>query len=206
MVTTIYSLCNQALTLLRADTITDFTDGTNESEVCSLLYGDFTKDILTRYPWSFAMKKSSALTATTAPVNEYSKAHTYPTEALKLWALRGSSSIGQDLVIDYNLQAVGTSQVIYSNNTTLYADYTFYQAEAYWPSHFITFFTMALAAKLAIPITDKTDLADMWKKEAFGSSLENGLGGAYAIATRLDAMMNPPQSPIIAGLEAARFS
>ena len=49
-------IASQALGLLRANTISSFDDGSNEADIAKLYYPDFAQDILTRYPWNFALK------------------------------------------------------------------------------------------------------------------------------------------------------
>lgn len=200
------AICNQALYLLRADRISALAStGSNETIVCNEFYADFVNDILTRYPWSFATKKA-LLTATTAPLTEYKYAHTYPTEALRLWSLFPSASVGANPVSDYDIFSPTTGRVIISNNSTLYADYTLYRTEVNWPAYFVIFATKALAARIAMPITDKPELAEFWKKEAFGSPSDNELGGAFGVACRLDAQQKPGETIISSPLIEARFS
>jgi hypothetical protein len=200
-------ICNQALLLLRADAITALSDTTNEGIACNTLYTNFVNDILTKYPWSFCTKKA-LLTATTSPLNEFTYAHTLPATALRLWKLLPSTSTGASPIQDYDIQSAGDAlaQVVLSNNATIYADYTFYKAEAYWPAYFTSFAVRAFAALLAIPITDKPDIAQLWQTAAYGPAQDNFLGGAFGQACKIDAMQKPtetiPSSPLI----AARFS
>ena len=50
------TICNQALNLLGADTISSFTDTTNDAAtVCNNIYETVKKQTLSMYPWSFAL-------------------------------------------------------------------------------------------------------------------------------------------------------
>lgn len=203
--TTDIDICNQALALLRADSITAFNQGTNEADICNTFYDDFVNDILTRYPWSFATKKA-ALSSTTAPLNEYRYAHTIPTEALRLWALFPSSSVGAVPINDYDIQSPSTGRVVFSNQENLWADYTLARDEQYWPGYFVQFAIHAFAALIAVPVTDQVDLADMLHRKAWGAPSENELGGKYGVAIRIDAQQKPGEIITDSPLIAARFS
>lgn len=199
------AICNQALRLLRADTITALNQGTNEADICNAFYSDFVNDILTRYPWSFATKKA-LLTATTAPTTEWTYGHTYPAEALRLWALYNTTQARAAPIAEYDIFSPSTGRVIMSEQSTLYADYTVYRDEQYWPGYFVQFAIYAFAALIAVPVTDQTDLAEGLHQAAWGARNENELGGKYGVAVRMDAMQKSPESITSSPLIAARFS
>ncbi len=55
------SICNEALALLGANTITDFTDNTQEARLVDQFFYSAIKDTLRDYDWAFATKRSSDL-------------------------------------------------------------------------------------------------------------------------------------------------
>lgn len=55
------SIANQALLLLGADTISNFTNGTAVGNACSIIYPKVKLTTLGMYPWSFSLKSSSLL-------------------------------------------------------------------------------------------------------------------------------------------------
>lgn len=200
------AICNQALNLLRADTVTNIASPTtNEEDICAAFYSDFVNDILTRYPWSFATKKA-LLTATTAPTTEWTYGHTVPTEALRVWALYNSTEARAAPVAEYDIYSPSTGRVIMSEQSTLYADYTVYRDEQYWPGYFVQFAIYAFAALICIPVTDQVDTAEMLHQAAWGARNENELGGKYGVACRLDAMQKSPEFIIDSPLVTSRFS
>lgn len=207
MTVTNISIINQSLALLRADSIAALSDTSNEGVTANLFYTTFVNDVLTRYPWSFATKKA-ALVATTAPLNEYTYAHTVPTECLRVWAVWPDDTVGIDPITEYDIQSGGASagSVILSDYSSLWADYTFYKSEAYWPHYFSTFVIKAFAALVAMPITDKPELAEYWTREAWGPPQDNYLGGAFGVACRLDAQQKPGETIVSSPLVDARFS
>ena len=55
------SICNEALSLLGANTITDFTDNTKEAELVNHFYYSAIEQTLRDHDWSFAVKRSPEL-------------------------------------------------------------------------------------------------------------------------------------------------
>lgn len=198
-------IASQALGLLRANTISSFSDGSNEADIASLYYPDFAQDILTRYPWAFATKKR-LLNGTTAPVNEWRYAHIMPAEALRLWALFTSDDVGAKPINQFDIGGQGGARRINSNNEVLYGEYTVYTAETNWPGYFTHFAIHAFAALIALPVTDDPALADAMHRLAWGTPSDGEKGGKFAVAAGIDAQQRPPDEIISSPLIDARFS
>lgn len=205
MVSSDVDIASQALGLLRANTISSFNDGSNEADIAKLYYTDFAQDILTRYPWAFATKKR-LLNQTTVPINEWRYAHIVPAEALRIWALFASSSVGANPINDYDIQAPNGQRRIFSNNPTLYGEYTVYTDESNWPGYFTHFAIYAFAALIALPVTDDDALAQLMHQRAWGTPSEGEKGGKFAVATGIDAQQKPPEIITASPLIQARFS
>lgn len=200
-------LCSQSLGLLRADSISSLDDGSNEADICSLFYDDFANDVLTRYPWSFCTKKILLVQEDDDPVNEYQYSHIVPGGALRIWALFPDSGVGSAPVKDYEIQADDEgNRRIYSNYSTLYAEYTWRTDESKWPGYFVQFFIHAFAALIAKPVTDQTDLQAEMHQLAWGAPNENEQGGKYGVACKIDAMQKPGEQMQSSPLVEARFS
>jgi hypothetical protein len=199
--TSAVSLASQALTLIRANAITSFTDGSNEADVVNIMYADFVKDILGRYPWSFAKKKISLTVDTTSPVNEWRYSHQMPTDCLRLIAIYASSAIGTKPVKDWERHG----NYIHSDYATLWGEYIFDPGEAYWPGYFTQYAIYALAALIAMPVTDDPDLAAQMKRLAYGLDEDNERGGKFGVAASTDAQSTPPEEVGMPDLILARF-
>ena len=65
------SIASQALSLLGANTILSFDEGTNEANIINDHYDQFIRNMFSLYPWSFATKKVTLEQYTTDPLNEY---------------------------------------------------------------------------------------------------------------------------------------
>lgn len=199
-------ICSQALTLLRADAISSFSDNTNESDICNQLYEDFVKHIFSIYPWTFSTKKARLNRETDTPINEYRYSHIVPAEALLIWAIFDTSNQGASPVADYDIYASDGTRRIYSNYADIYADYTVYLDEANWPPYFSNFVIHALAAHLAMPVTHNVQLAEYYNAKAYGSLSGNGKGGLFGIAAATDSKQKRNEYIFSSPFTSARFS
>jgi hypothetical protein len=198
------NICSQALTLLRAEPISSFSDGTNESDICAQLYPDFIKSLFANYPWTFATKKARLNQETVTPVNEYQYVHIIPAEALLVWAVFNSGELNVTPVKDYDIYASDGARRIYSNHSTLYADYTVYMAEGNWPPYFTQFAIYAFAAHIAVALTHNEGLAAYYTGKAYGGG--NMKGGLFGLAAATDSKQKRNEYIFDAPFIAARFS
>jgi hypothetical protein len=199
-------IASQALGLLRAASVSDFDEGTNEADICSLFYADWVLDVLTRYPWSFCTKKRLLNRDSTAPVNEFTYSYILPAEALRVWAIYNSADVGAKPTANYDIQGPEGQRRVFTNETTVYAEYTIYAAEENWPGYFIHFAIHAFAALIAKPVTDQDDIQSKYQALAWGAGNENEQGGKFGVACKIDAMQKPGENIQSSPLIEARFS
>jgi hypothetical protein len=199
-------IASQGFGLLRADSVADFDEGTNEADIAALFYPDFVLDILTRYPWSFATKKRRLNQDSTAPVNEFQYSHIIPGEAQRIWAVYDSDAVGAVPIKQYDIAHADGGRRVYSNCAELWGEYTIYASEAIWPGYFVHFAIHAWAALTAMTVTDQPDVAAKYQALAWGAPNENEQGGKYGVACKIDAMQKPGENIQSSPLVEARFS
>lgn len=200
------SVASQSLLLLRANTISSFSDDSNEAEICNTLYDEHIKHLLSIYPWTFATKKRQLNQDSTSPINEYTYSHIIPSEALLIWAVFNTDRVGAPPVKDYDIYGTDSSRRIFSNHSTLYADYTVYPDENVWPSYFTMLAVNSFAAHIAIPVTGNADLAAYYEKQAYGSGNANRKGGLFGVATSTDSKQKRNEYIVSSPFTEARFS
>ena len=201
------SVASQALLLLRANPISSFSEDSNEAEICNVMYESHIKQLLAIYPWTFATRKRQLNQDSTAPINEYTYSHILPAESMLLWALFQSDDVGVLPVKDYDIYAdtTGALRRVYSNYSTLYADYTIYISENNWPPYFEQFAIHSLAAHLAIPVTGNSDLYKLYSDIAYGTPSANRKGGLYGVAAVTDSKQKRNEYVVSSPLVEARF-
>lgn len=202
MGTTSIELTSQALSLIRANVISSFTDDSDEAQIADLYYTSFIQDALSRYPWSFATKKKKLNQDSAAPLNEYTYSHIIPAEALVIKQVFDSGQVGAKAVKDYDMQ----QKRIYSDYNEIWVEYTAYVDESNFPAYFTNYAMYALAAHLAIPVTDDETLHDRFHTIAYGTPAEGERGGKFKVAAGIDARQRPPEEIHDNVLIAARFS
>lgn len=203
MAITEFDICSRALLLLGKGTISSF--GSEEGDVgtiCGNIYPEFSKYLIAIYPWRFSIKKVQLAELTTAPLNEWRNAHQLPPDALNIRAMRTSDNTGQVLSKQYEI----FEDQVHSNEIEMWADYQFFPEEVKWPAYFQQFAINALAAELAMAITDKIEFRREFTQIAFGPPADNGRGGLFGQAKTVDAQQQPPQELTSFSLLTARFA
>jgi hypothetical protein len=179
------SICSDALILLGAEPITSFTDGSDSAQACSRLYPDLRDTIISSYVWSWSLKKSQIARLSTAPINEWQYAYQLPGDMLSgvlaVFETAGTTERSRR----YGWEIYG--EQLFTNMETVYIDYQQSIVESKMPVYFVRLLRTAMAAELAIVITDQAAKSDYFRAQAFGTPMENGRGGLMREAMNIDA-------------------
>ena len=202
MPVTKFEIANRALLKLGANTLSSFEEATSQSTITAQIYESFVKSLLTRSNWHFAMKKQQLTKLAAVPINEWSFKYTIPVDVLKLRAIWRSDQIN---VLSTDEYEIFETRNLYSNHTSLWADYIYRIDESYWPYFFTEFVVSALAAQLAMPITRDPNVSQLFHAEAYGPPNDGLQGGLYGEAARQEAAQNPSEPLRLNFLTASRF-
>lgn len=206
MATSDINVCSQALGLLGAASISSFTDGSNEADACALLYPSFVRRILTMNAWSFATKFRQLSRDSSSPTTQYKYAYSLPAEAIGVVAIFDSNSVGAKPVTNYGeLKSHNGSTQVLTSLEKVYAEINVYTTETLWPGSFEFFAVRALAAELAMPVTDNETLANYWNRIAYGQPDEGGRGGLFSTTALTDDQQSSSEEIENNALIAARF-
>lgn len=187
------SICSDALTLLGASTISSFNEGTPAATACSRLYPDLRDTIISRYPWSWSIRKVQLARLATAPTNEWKYAYQLPGGMLT--GVHALFDSGSDAARSLNDGWEIYGDQVFTNLETVYIDYQVSVSEANLPPYFVRLLRTALAGELAIVVTDQQSKAQYFLMQAFGTPGDNGRGGLFREATNIDSRGKP--SPVI---------
>ena len=113
------------------------------------LYESSYLSMLSSHRWNFATKKATLSRLAEEPTNEYKYKYQLPADLVNLITTYPRSTyriLGDNLFSDY---------------PTCEIDYIFKVTEDKFPAYFITSFEYYLASKLAIPVTEDLNKADM---------------------------------------------
>lgn len=189
------SICNQALVLLGSDTISSFSDTTNDAAtVCNQIYETVKKQALSLYPWSFALTKTQLARSSTTPTNEWAYQYVMPSTAISSTPLQvyNSSSTRILPIQNYEILYTSSGPAIATNEENIYIDFiSSVITEGLMPSYFVQLLVYMMAWHLAEPVTDQITKSDYWRKVAVGTESENGRGGYFRQATNIDGRGKP---------------
>lgn len=175
-------VCSNALTLVGAPEITDFTSDENQPRggVCSRLYGTFKKAVLARHPWKFAMKKQQLSLDEISPINQWANQFFFPGDRLANASFKLFDTDDVGALPFRNFEILG--ERIMTDVSELWADYVHNAAESLWPEDFVEFIEVAFAARIIIQIKGEgsRSFRNDLMIEAYGDRDPNkGTGGLY---------------------------
>jgi len=189
------TICNQALNLLGADTISSFTDTANDaSTVCSNIYETIKKQVLSLYPWSFAQVKVKLTKSTVTPTHEWDYQFNLPATSVSgtPFQVYNSGSTRVLPIQNWELLYGASGPVIATNEENIWIDYISSEiTEGLMPSYFVQLLVYMMAWHLAEPVTDQITKANYWQTVALGTAPENGRGGYFRQAMNVDGRGKP---------------
>jgi len=177
----VVDMCNSALNLLGASTISALTDDSKNARLCNQRYEPVRNRVFRSHAWNCLHKRVQLAQNTTAPVVEYSFAYALPSDCLRVLKVHNGVTDSIQSAIDYKLEGKnivtneGTIFIIYIAQVTDPNEYDTYLQESI--SH-------QLAADLAYAVTNNATLADKYMVRAderlrearFIDATENSLG------------------------------
>ena len=177
----VVDICNSALNLLGASTISALTDDSKNARLCNQRYEPVRNRIFRSHAWNCLTKRVQLAQDSTAPVVEYSYAYTLPSDCLRVLKIHtgATDSIASD--IEYQVEG----RKIKTNEGTVYLVYIALVSD---PNEFDVYLQEALAAGLAADsayaVTNNATLAKNYQEVAderlrearFIDATENSLG------------------------------
>lgn len=180
------AIVNDALALLGHSTIHDFEGKTPASNICARLYALVLGQLISDYPWRFAMRQAQLTRITAAPVHKWKYAYQLPTDR---------DGTPRRFYRDLHGTPIADSE-IYSDNVmtdeeTVYCDYI---KQGGLTGAFRNLLVRALAADLAISLMDDRGLRDRFHQDAYGPPSGGGKGGLWKTAASSDSAGSAPRS------------
>ena len=177
----VVDICNSALNLLGASTISALTDDSKNARLCNQRYESVRDRVFRSHAWNCLHKRVELAKNSTAPVIEYTNAYALPSDCLRVLKVHNGTtdSIASD--IDYAVEGrkiktdEGTVFLVYIGKITDPNEYDTYLVEA---------LAAAIAADIAYAITNNATLANNYQNVAderlrearFVDATENSLG------------------------------
>ena len=116
----VVDICNQAMDLLGAATITDLTQNSKEARLCNRNFGPVRDSVLRAHPWNIAIFRQELAKDSAAPAFGFSSQVTLPTDPFCLRVISfWNSNVNNDLAAyDSNVMFKVEGRKVLSNEDT----------------------------------------------------------------------------------------
>ena len=177
----VVDMCNSALNLLGASTISAFTDDSKNARLVNQRYEPVRNRVFRSHAWNCLHKRVQLAQNSTAPVVEYSHAYALPSDCLRVLKVHNGTTDSIKSAIDYKLE----SRNIVTDEGTIFLIYIALDTD---PNNYDTYLQESishqLAADLAYAVTNNATLANNYMTRAderlrearFIDATENSLG------------------------------
>lgn len=182
------SICSNALLMLGAQTINDFSEPVDRAKIAANLYPTIRDDLLRTHPWNCTIKRALLAPDATPPAFGYANQFELPADFLRVL------EVGQGgCQIDYLVEG----RHVLANAASVELRYVYLnEVENTWDASLVALLTLAMAAALAYPITQSA---------ALQANMEQKLAMAKKVARAVDGQEDPPQTLGDERLYASRF-
>jgi len=159
----VVDLCNSALNLLGASTISALTDDTKNARLCNQRYEPVRNRVFRSHPWNCLVKRVQLAQDSTAPVIEFSYQYTLPSDCLRVLKIHNGTTDSIQSDMEYKVEG----RKIKTNEGTVYLVYVAVDTD---PNNYDTYLAESishqLAADLAYAITNNATLANNYMARA----------------------------------------
>ena len=195
MATSKEDVASQALARLGEPAISSFTEDTETAEKVNQLYEDTILELLGSYAWNWASTRATlSIDGAVTPVNEWRYAYLMPAlmtqrvgNPLRVY---NSTALRAPAVFEYELEG----KHIFTGYDTIVIEYIQRKAETLWPGYFTVLAREAIAAALALPVTENQTKEVHHLGVCYGIPSQNGQGGLYGRAMAADNLYQPTRS------------
>jgi len=176
----VVNICNSALNLIGASTISALTEDTKNARLCNQRYEPVRNRIFRSHNWNCLVKRVELAQNSTAPVMEYSYAYALPSDCLRVLRIYNGTTNSIESDLEYKIEGKN----VITNQTTVYLVYTSLDTD---PNNYDAYLREAishqLGADLAYAITNNATLAknlmaradERLREARFIDSTENSL-------------------------------
>ena len=176
----VVNICNSALNLIGASTISALTEDTKNARLCNQRYEPVRNRVFRGHNWNCLIKRVELAQNSTAPVMEYSYAYALPSDCLRVLRIYNGTTNSIESDLEYKIEGKN----VITNQTTVYLVYTSLDTD---PNNYDAYLREAishqLGADLAYAITNNATLAknlmaradERLREARFIDSTENSL-------------------------------
>lgn len=181
------SIISNAFVLLGSKAINAFDDNNNTHIAARRLYDQLKPELIQMHGWRFAINSKQLDLLTETPiVDDWNYAFSFPINPTSLLLYRPRP------LVDFEI----FNSRIYANVNSLKMDYLYLPDESDFPYYFTSALTYYLSARLALNVSQRSDLVQYWDRQA---------AKMIAIAQSTDALQYPNKAIQVDYLYSAHF-
>ena len=159
----VVNICNSALNLIGASTISALTEDTKNARLCNQRYEPVRNRVFRSHNWNCLVKRVQLAQNSTAPAIEYDYAYALPSDSLRVLKIHNGNVDSIESNLEYKIEGKN----IVTNETTVYVVYVALDTD---PNNYDAYLREAishqLAADLAYAITNNATLANNYMARA----------------------------------------
>ena len=159
----IVDICNSALNLLGASTISALTEDSKNARLCNQRYEPVRNRVFRSHNWNCLITRVQLAQDTTGPVVEYTYGYTLPTDCLRVLKIHNGTTDSIESNLDYKVEG----RKIVTNEGTIYLVYIALDTDPNtYDSYLAESISHQLAADLCYAITNNSTLANNYMARA----------------------------------------
>ena len=159
----IVDICNSALNLLGASTISALTEDSKNARLCNQRFEPVRNRVFRSHNWNCLITRVQLAQDTTGPVVEYTYSYTLPTDCLRVLKIHNGTTDSIASNLDYKVEG----RKIVTNEGTIYLVYIALDTDPNtYDSYLAESISHQLAADLCYAITNNSTLANNYMARA----------------------------------------
>ncbi len=159
----IVDICNSALNLLGASTISALTEDSKNARLCNQRFEPVRNRVFRSHNWNCLITRIQLAQDTTGPVVEYTYGYTLPTDCLRVLKIHNGTTDSIASNLDYKVEG----RKIVTNEGTIYLVYIALDTDPNtYDSYLAESISHQLAADLCYAITNNSTLANNYMARA----------------------------------------
>ena len=159
----IVDICNRALNLLGASTISALTEDSKNARLCNQRFEPVRNRVFRSHNWNCLIKRIQLAQDSTGPVVEYTYGYTLPTDCLRVLKIHNGTTDSIASNLDYKVEG----RKIVTNEGTIYLVYIALDTDPNtYDSYLAESISHQLAADLCYAITNNSTLANNYMARA----------------------------------------
>ena len=159
----VVDICNSALNLLGASTISALTEDTKNARLCNQRYEPMRNRVFRSHNWNCLIKRVQLAQDSTGPVVEYTYGYTLPSDCLRVLKIHNGSTDSIKSALDYKIEG----RKVVTDQTTIYLVYVAIDTDpTNYDSYLYEAISHQLAADICYAITNNSALANNYMARA----------------------------------------